>query len=480
MWRIYSSRDVGIGSFYIKRFWRLVPATVVVVLSYLLFMRFFVGGSSYDNAIESAIATNLYVNNLLLILKSSDYWGVNALYDGLIHTWSLGVEEQFYLLFPLLLFYRKWIGIWMLLGFMFVSMFFSVELSYYNPLGKLWLFLLGIVTSRYLLNWQWKGVLLVLSVLFVVTGYVEWSILTLSTYFLIISGNNIFRFNAKVKFMADLTYSLYLCHVPVLVAFRYFMGDLDSSNNLIALFITILLSLVLQKCIENRFRLWYLKPNQLLRVLVFIGLPLTFYLMLYLATDSSAIKYNMSFADRSFSVENEIIVYGDSKARDFGNVLKEMELGDYISYLDYRDSLKLKELSENVIIFVAMNEIDQIPHGIMKSLRCYYVMDKSFPMTFAKSKVSKEKLFRDIPIDQSREVKAHTMHEKGYLLIDPYNYLYSNNLSLLSVSGKNLSEDGIHLTRFGAEWLAEKNSSNEVLSNILDEIVSKGEMNVSL
>ena len=475
MWRLYSTREVRVLTFYLKRFWRLVPATVAVVLAFVLFMHIFVGGSSYDNAIESAIATNLYMNNLLLIAKSSDYWGLNALYDGLIHTWSLGVEEQFYLLFPLLLLFRKKMSLWMYIAVISMSFFFAMEMSYYNPLGKVWLFLLGIVVSEYLMNWKWKSSFLILSVLLVLGGFIEWSIIALGTYLLAISEYGILGFNRIVKYVADLTYSLYLVHVPVLVGLRYFFGELNLIENFTALMMSVILSVLLHETVESWFRGWYLKPNQTLRVGVLIGFPLIFLVSLYSLSDSSAIEYNMRFTDRADLMDSKVIIYGDSKARDFGNVLLEMCSGVSLGYVDYRDSVKLRELNDNVIIFIAMNEIKNIPHSALEDSRSFYVKDKSFPMTFAMSKISKEDFFRDVPIDELREAKAQSMVERGYTLVDPYHYLYYEDLSLLSVAGQYLSEDGIHLTKYGAEWIANMNSDNQMIVDILNECISEGE-----
>ena len=54
-----------------------------------------------ENFGQSLVATSLFSNNILLYL-TSDYFGLEAEFKPLLHTWSLGVEEQFYIVFPLL------------------------------------------------------------------------------------------------------------------------------------------------------------------------------------------------------------------------------------------------------------------------------------------------------------------------------------------------------------------------------------------
>lgn len=55
-----------------------------------------------ENHAQSAIATNLFGNNILQVLTLSNYWALSNEYKPLMYTWSLGVEEQFYLIYPLL------------------------------------------------------------------------------------------------------------------------------------------------------------------------------------------------------------------------------------------------------------------------------------------------------------------------------------------------------------------------------------------
>lgn len=101
---IEGSGRMDLVRFYARRARRLFPALALVILvtigaSFIIF-------SPIEQRLISmtAVATNLYVSNLYFAVKAMDYHAPNAQLNPLLHTWSLGIEEQFYLVWPLLLF----------------------------------------------------------------------------------------------------------------------------------------------------------------------------------------------------------------------------------------------------------------------------------------------------------------------------------------------------------------------------------------
>jgi len=89
--------------FYERRVRRIVPALLTVLLASLIGGYFILLPGEYSNLGKATVATLTFVPNIHYWITSSTYFGLDIVTLPLLHTWSLGVEEQFYLLFPLLL-----------------------------------------------------------------------------------------------------------------------------------------------------------------------------------------------------------------------------------------------------------------------------------------------------------------------------------------------------------------------------------------
>jgi len=88
--------------FFERRARRIIPALYAVILATIPLGWLFMLPDNFENLGQSIVATVAVSNNILL-LKTSGYWDLANEFKPLLHTWSLGVEEQFYLFFPLLL-----------------------------------------------------------------------------------------------------------------------------------------------------------------------------------------------------------------------------------------------------------------------------------------------------------------------------------------------------------------------------------------
>lgn len=89
-------------NFYERRARRILPALFVVMLASSVFAYCWMLPDELENFGQSVVATTLYANNMLLALTAG-YWDLKSEFKPLLHTWSLAVEEQYYIVFPLLL-----------------------------------------------------------------------------------------------------------------------------------------------------------------------------------------------------------------------------------------------------------------------------------------------------------------------------------------------------------------------------------------
>ena len=297
---ILSEMNAGTFSifhFYERRIRRIFPALLVMMLGVsVLAYRYFVP-SELEAYAGSMLAAILSVSNFLF-WHQTGYFDAPSALKPLLHTWSLGVEEQFYIFFPLFLVIVRKIApqrtraaIWTVAGVTFALACVWVRRDptaafFFAPL-RAWELLLGtIVSQRYLPVIHGKparnvasgaGLLLIIVPAMMYTAKTPFPGLgalapCLGAALLIAAGETGPSFVGNllawrpVVFIGLISYSLYLWHWPILVFQRTssMLVDLPEGNKLAKLAVVIV-SLVVAtlswRFVETPFRKGRLRPG---------------------------------------------------------------------------------------------------------------------------------------------------------------------------------------------------------------------------
>ena len=97
------SETFSFRDFYSKRIKRIIP-NLVSVLLFVAIVGWFVTSASEFKRIAANISHSAFFYQNFTLINEDDYFGILSQNNPLLHIWSLSIEEQFYLLFPLLCF----------------------------------------------------------------------------------------------------------------------------------------------------------------------------------------------------------------------------------------------------------------------------------------------------------------------------------------------------------------------------------------
>lgn len=297
---IRTTGGLGLGRFYARRARRLLPAAYIVALASLAATVAFMPLARWRETAVEVFASAAYFQNWLLAGNAVDYSASNGAATPVQHYWSLSVEEQFYLVWPILLLAGVAVSrrrgkrltavlaaIVIAVGIMtFAYAIYSTATNrseaYFLTQNRVWEFAAGAMIALYsapLLSFfqdkprlqgitQWVGLLMlgVAAISFdqetMFPG--PWAIIPVTGTLLIIgAGPGIPSFSIlrplksrPVQYIGDVSYSLYLWHWPLLIIAPFAIGrDLLTADRLVLLVVALVLAGLTKRYVEDPARL---------------------------------------------------------------------------------------------------------------------------------------------------------------------------------------------------------------------------------
>lgn len=251
-----SGDNFSVMGFYARRFNRLYPALAFMIVTVMVFGYFILTTVDYALLAKNSLSSAFFVSNIYYFFNSG-YFDQSSLLNWLLHTWSLSVEWQFYLIYPLILLICSKIFKRILpaiIIMMAVSVYFSASMTFDNKdagyfllhtrawemlAGGVAFFINGYASHRFkykkLASYLgWAIVLLSLAMIPESTmwpGYMAIIPVFGSCVILSVNADHKFAYrNAITKNIGLWSYSIYLWHWPIVV-YLYSSGIIGEGSN---------------------------------------------------------------------------------------------------------------------------------------------------------------------------------------------------------------------------------------------------------
>jgi peptidoglycan/LPS O-acetylase OafA/YrhL len=307
--------------FYKRRVRRIFPALLVVTTVSLFFGFFLLYWDEYAKLGKHVASGLAFISNFILA-KGANYFDSDIETKPMVHLWSLAVEEQFYILWPLLLIflYKRKLSIPHVtfaigtLSFVFALYFVLKKptAAFYYPTSRFWELMVGGFLAYLHLHKKpgphpselksQFGLALIIMGIFMInkdTIFPGFAALlpTFGAFFLISGGphtliNRHLLSNRYLVWIGLISYPLYLWHWPMIAFMRVVIGQEPSmAQKMIIIFLSFVLAWLTYFFIEKNIRK---KTSK-------ISVPLLLWLAVFICAVSLAIKINQGLPNRPFN-----------------------------------------------------------------------------------------------------------------------------------------------------------------------------------
>lgn len=284
IFREIESSNFSFANFYSRRIKRIFPALITVLTTSYAFGWFFLFSDDFRRLGAHIFRAAMFLSNLLL-MREAGYFDNAAETKPLLHLWSLAIEEQFYVVWPLIvwIFWRvKWLRLPLLAMITIGSFVWNVHLSqvnlnrdFYHPLPRFWELSAGAWLAFYTLRnpagirhshaASGLGFVLLIGAITLIDSHKgfpgAWALLPVAGAVLVLLAgptawmNKSLFSNRSMIWIGAISYPLYLWHWPILAFARIVEGATPSvSVRLGALALSVLLAWLTFEWIEKPIR----------------------------------------------------------------------------------------------------------------------------------------------------------------------------------------------------------------------------------
>ena len=291
---LVNNRNIDLKAFYARRIKRILPLATLVLVVTLAVVRMLLSSSSLGSIYDDIGWSGLFLMNVALLERSSDYFQLSAESSFFQHYWSLAVEEQFYLFYPLLLlilykFRSKYLVVASMFLVTLVSLVYwliqssnNPATAYYGTFGRVWELGAGALVMLLLgsksniqdeMKIKFRRILLVLfPVLLLAVRVVEPQksystiiVVFITAVYLAFSSQGSFKCNMLYKvlgFLGGISFGLYLWHWPVyLLSVNTAGGELTTGMKAIVIVVTLILAVISKILLEDKIHKLELKRH---------------------------------------------------------------------------------------------------------------------------------------------------------------------------------------------------------------------------
>jgi peptidoglycan/LPS O-acetylase OafA/YrhL len=279
LWQSHSSR--ALAAFYARRIRRILGPALLVVVSTVITAKYLLGPIFAADAARDGLWSSLFLANLHFDNQARDYFAAGVPQSLVQHYWSLSIEEQFYLLWPLLFLIflfraRNKMVIIAATGTLLVaSLTFAMvnnyaldNLNFFNSGARAWELLAGCLLaaiqprSRNIIVIRLFSIAALLGFSIFLEPSMFWpnaySVLVIIAAVALCFPPSQARFrpldNPVMEYLGDLSYLLYLWHWPILTIAKNYFVDFNYRHTLMVILLTLVTSIASHYLFEKPLR----------------------------------------------------------------------------------------------------------------------------------------------------------------------------------------------------------------------------------